>query len=181
MAKSLFHKDTPKDTPPTPLEKIESEISHLKKGTSVRHGNRRPSSAAPWLIVLALMGVGWLYVMDPVIHAWDKGEAARVYLYLHSYGTGPTIDNLIATQIIAPEEVQVLNGRPGSFENYFVSPGAATTKAEAIIKYMDSVKALQSGKYEQLDPVNKLRYYLFIRNDIFLPTQWSFLDPAISG
>jgi len=180
MAKSLFHKDSPEPPSPTPYDLIGKEIDHLKKkGTSVRHGTNVPNSAAPWVIFLAICVVVGLYIMDPVFHAWDKGDAVRVYLYLHSYGTGPTADKLVATGIFSPDEVDVLNRRTGVFQNYYVSPQAATHRAEAIIQYMNSVKLLQAGKYEQLDPVGKMRYELFVRWGIFVPTQWTFLDPTI--
>jgi hypothetical protein len=182
MAKSLFHKNSPEDSSPkpSPYDLIGHEIGHLKKGSSVRHGTNVPASMAPWVIALALCGVAWLYVMDPVIHAWDKGEAVRVYLYLHNYDPGETVDKLVASQIFSPDEVEVLNHRSGSFQDYFVSPEAANRKAEAITTYMAGVKLLHAGEYEKLDPVGKIRYTLFIHPWIFLPTRWSFLDPTVS-
>lgn len=183
MEKSLFHKNTPEEesSPRSPYDLIGHEIAHLKKGTSVRHGNKVPKSAAPWLIVLALCGLTGLYIMDPVIHAWDKGEAVKVYLYLHNYGSGPDAAKLIATQILAPDEVETLNHRNGSFQDYFASPEAANRQAEAITGYMTTVKLLHAGKYQQLDPVGRTRYLLFIRPGIFLPTQWNFLDPTVGS
>ncbi len=45
---------------------------------------------------------------------------------------------------------------------------------------MANVKLLHAGKYQTLDPVGRARYLLFIKTGIFLPTEWSFLDPTVS-
>jgi hypothetical protein len=176
---SLFRKNTPKGSSPTPYELIEPEIVHLKKGYSIRYGSRPPRKAPVWVLILAFCGLAWLYLMDPLLHAWYKGEAIRTYLYLHNYGGGPQADNLIATRIFSRDEVNVLNRRQGSFQDYYASPEAANRKAEAIINYMTAVHLLHAGKYQQLDPVGRMRYVLFIRTGIVLPTEWSFLDPSV--
>ena len=75
MEKSLFHKGVARGTIPTPYELIEPEIVHLKKGYSIRHGNKPQRKAPPWLVVIGFLGLAWLYLMDPFIHAWYKGEA----------------------------------------------------------------------------------------------------------
>jgi len=180
MEKSLFHKKTPEGSSPTPYELIEPEIVHLKKGYSIRHGPRAPKRAPPWLTLLAFCGLVWLYLMDPFLHAWYKGEAVRTYLYLHNYSTGPLADNLLATQIFSPDEVEVLNHRRGSFQDYYPTPAAAEREAGTIINYMTALRLLHEGKYQQLDPVGRMRYLLFIRTGIVLPTDWNFLDPSIS-
>jgi len=180
MEKSLFHKKTAAGPSPTPYELIEPEIVHLKKGYSIRYGHKAQRKAPPWLLILAFCGLAWLYLRDPVLHAWYKGEAARNYLYLHNYGTGPLADNLIATRILSPYEVDVLNHRHGSFQDYYASPEAANRQAETIIKYITDLQLLHAGKYQQLDPVGRMRYLLFIRTGVILPTDWSFLDPSIS-
>jgi hypothetical protein len=179
MDKSPFHKATPKGPSPTPYELIEPEIVHLKKGYSIRYGLRAKPKTPLWLLLLAFCGLGWLYLMDPVLHAWYKGEAVRTYLYLHNYGAGPLADNLIATRILSADEVDVLNHRQGSFRDYYVSPEAANLKATAIIDYMTALRLLHAGKYQQLDPVGRMRYLLFIRPGIVLPTDWSVLDPSV--
>lgn len=101
MEKSLFQKKSPEGLSPTPYELIEPEIVHLKKGYAVRYGPKAQKRTPPWLVILAFCGLVWLYLMDPVLHAWYKGEAIRTYLYLHNYGTGPLADNLIATHIFS--------------------------------------------------------------------------------
>jgi hypothetical protein len=179
MEKSLFHKATPKGPSSTPYELIEPEIVHLKKGYSIRHGPRAKPKMPPWLLILACCGLAWLYLMDPVLHAWYKGEAVRTYLYLHNYGTGPLADDLIATRIISTDEVEVLNHRHGSFQDYFASPETANRQAQAIIDYVTALHLLHDGKYQQLDPVGRMRYLLFIRPGLVLPTQWSVLDPSV--
>jgi hypothetical protein len=179
MEKSLFHKTTREGASPTPYELIEPEIVHLKKGYSIRYGPKAKKTAPPWLVILAFCGLAWLYLMDPFFHAWYKGEAIRTYLYLHNYGTGPVAANLIATHIFSPDEVTVLNHRQGSFQDYYASPEAANRQAEVIINYMTALQLLHAGKYEQLDPVGRMRYLLFIRTGIVLPTDWSFLDPSV--
>jgi hypothetical protein len=182
MEKSLFHKKTPEEKgPANPLDLIEKEIGHLKKGSSVRHGAKGKSRNPPWLIILAFCGLLWLYLMDPFYHAWYKGEAVRAYLYLHNYGAGPEAANLIASQILSAEEIDVLNHRTGSFQNYYKSPDAAVQKADAIIKYMTNVKLLHAGKYQPLDPVGRMRCLLFVRIGLVLPTDWTFLDPTVNG
>jgi hypothetical protein len=180
MAKSLFHKDNnPEDSAATPYELIEPEIVHLKKGYSIRHGTRSKPKKPLWLIVLAFGGLAWLYLMDPVLHAWYKGEAIRTYLYLHNYGAGPQADNLVATKILSRDEIETLNRRQGAFQGYYASPAAANQQAEVIINYMANVRLLHDGKYLQLDPVGRMRYAFFIYTGLFLPTDWDFLDPAV--
>jgi hypothetical protein len=179
MEKSLFHKKTAEGSPPTPYELIEPEIVHLKKGYSIRHGQAK-KKMSPWLVIVGACGLAWLYLMDPFLHAWYKGEAARTYLYLHNYGSEPLAESLVATQIFSTDEVNVLNHRHGSYQDYYPSPEAAKTEAETIIQYMTAVRLLHAGRYQQLDPVGRMRFALFIRTGILLPTDWDFLDPSIS-
>ncbi|HEV3273060.1 MAG TPA: hypothetical protein VGZ93_12845 [Candidatus Methylacidiphilales bacterium] len=179
MEKSIFHKKNRENQPPTPYELIEPEIVHLKKGYSIRYGARPKPKIPLWLFLLAFCGLGWLYLMDPILHAWYKGEAVRTYLYLHNYGGGSLANGLVASEILSPQEAAVLNRRQGSFQDYYASPEAADQQAGTIINYMTTVRLLHAGKYEQLDPVGRMRYLLFIRTGIVVPTQWSFLDPSV--
>jgi hypothetical protein len=178
MEKSLFQKDTPKGPAPTPYELIEPEIVHLKKGYSIRYGPHAQKRTPPWLVILALCGLLWLYIMDPVLHAWYKGEAIDAYLYLHNFGTGHVADDLLATQIFARPEIEALNRRQGSYQTYFASPDAASREAQGIIKYINDVRLLHEGKYQQLGPIGRMRYLFFIRTGLTPPTDWSFLDPS---
>lgn len=179
MGKSLFDKNSPQDRPPTPYERLEPEIAHLKKGSSVRHGPNAKKRFSPWLVLLLLGTLIWFYIMDPVIHAWYRGEAVRTYLYLHNYGAGPLADELAATGLFTSDEIHTLGNRQGAFQDYYASPQAANHQAEVIIGYMKTVHLLHQGVYDQLDPINRLRYNLFIRPGIPLPTSWSFLDPSV--
>jgi hypothetical protein len=174
---SLFRKERPEDHAASPNELIEPEIVHLKKGYSIRHGPQSRKTP-PWVTLLVLCGLIWLYIMDPVLHAWYKGEAVRAYLYLHNYGAGPEAENLAATGILSLEELATLNRRQGSFQDYFPTPDAANQKARTIIAYMNNVRLLHDGKYQQLNPVGRMRYLFFIRTGLFLPTDWSILDPS---
>lgn len=180
MEKSLFQKGGPRIAPPTPHELIEPEIVHLKKGYSIRHGKKMERRAPPWVVVLGFMGLAWLYLMDPIVHAWYKGEAMRTYLYLRSYGSTQQA-NRLATCIFSPEEVAVLNDRQGSFRDYYSTPQAAERQANDIIEYEQNVKLLHAGKYQKLDPVGRMRYLLFIRTNLVLPISWDFLDPSVGS
>ena len=178
MAKSLFQKDNTRGPAPSPRELIQPEIDHLKKGYSIRHAPGAKRKTSPWLVILALGALGWLYLMDPILHAWYKGEAIQTYLYLHDFGAGPQLVDLIATGILAPSEIEILNRRQGSFRNYYASPEAANREARAIIHYVTALRLLHAGKYEQLGPVCKLRYFLFIRTGLTPPMEWNMLDPS---
>jgi hypothetical protein len=177
---SLFDKGSPEGRrAPTPHELIEPEIVHLKKGYSIRHGEKKRSHTPSWLVVLGFCGLAWLYLMDPFIFAWYKGEAVRTYLYLHNYGTGPLAESLAVSGIFTPDEVITLNHRQGSYQDYYASPQEASSQAESIIAYLNNVHLLHTGKYQKLDPVGRMRYLLFIRTGIVVPTMWTFLNPSI--
>jgi len=179
MAKSLFQKNTSEDSQPTPYELIEPEIVHLKKGYSIRHGAKGRPKRPLWMVVLLSLALAWLYLMDPIMHAWYKGEAMRTYLYLHNYGAGPLVDELVASQILSSDEINTLNRENGSFQDYYATPDAANQQAEIIIKYMSDVRLLHAGNYEPLNSLGRMRYLLFIYPGLVLPTQWDFLDPSV--
>ena len=181
MEKSLFQKAAPRPNVPSPYELIEPEIVHLKKGYSIRYGPKAPKRAPPWVLVIGFLALAWFYLMDPIMHAWYRGEAVHTYLYLHNYGSGELASKLAATQILNADEINTLNHRQGSFQDYYSTPADAVKEANVIIKYMDDVKLLHSKNYQQLDPVGRLRYLLFIRTNLFLPTSWDFLDPGIGS
>jgi hypothetical protein len=181
MGDSLFQrKPAGKPTSTSPYDLIQHEITHLKKGTTARHGNKPRKKMSLWLVALGACGLAWLYLMDPIEHAWYKGEAVKTYVYLHNYGVGKEADQLAGSGILAPEEVAELDQRHGSFQDYYATPKAAAQAATTIVSYMASVKLLHSGRYEQLGPVGRMRYLLFIRTGLFLPTSWDFLDPSVN-
>jgi hypothetical protein len=181
MAHSLFQRKnhSHSDEPPTPQELIEREVRHLKKGTSVRYGNR-PQKRSLWLVVLGFAGLIYLYIMDPVLHAWYKSDAIHAYLYLHNYGSGNEVNQLAGCGILSPDELAQLNLRQGSFQDYFATPKSAADHALTIANYVAQVKELHAGRYEDLDPVGRMRYALFIRTGLYLPTAWDFLDPSVA-
>ncbi len=179
MAKSLFQKKIREDPSLDPYELIEPEIVHLQKGYSIRHGPKGAPKAPSWLLIILFCCLAWVYLMDPLLHAWYKGEAVRSYLYLRDFGSGNLVRDLAATGIFSPDEVETLNHRHGSFREYYGSPQAATQEATTIIDYMTNVRLLHEGKYQHLDPIGRLRYLLFIRTGLYLPTDWTFLDPGV--
>ena len=122
MGNSLFHKQSPEEKkPPTPYDLIEKEVEHLKKGSSVRHGGASKNRSVPWLVIIGFVGLAWLYLMDPFYHAWYKGEAVRAYLYLHQYGSEADVAALVGTHILSLEEIDVLNHKNGTFQDYYKS------------------------------------------------------------
>jgi hypothetical protein len=131
--------------------------------------------------VIGACGFAWLYLMDPIEHSWYKAEAIKAYLYLHNYGAGNEATELAGSGILDAEEVTLLNQQRGSYQDYYATPQAAAKEATVIVSYLTSVKLLHAGRYEQLDPVGRMRYLLFIRTGLVLPTAWAFLDPVVSG
>jgi hypothetical protein len=160
---------------------IEPEIVHLKKGYSIRHGKETKRRAPPWLMVVAFLGLAWLYLMDPIMHAWYKGEAMRTYLYLHSYGSNQLASQLVASRILSPEEASLLDQRLGAFQDYYSTPADAAETAIEIINYQAGVQTLHAGKYQKLDPVGRMRFLLFIKTNLLLPISWDWLDPSVGA
>jgi hypothetical protein len=181
MENSLFHKQALKEAPPTPYELIEPEIVHLKKGYSIRYGEKRAKRAPPWILIIGFLWLVWLYIMDPVIHAWYKGEAVRTYLYLHNYGAGPELKQLVASHILSADEISVLDSRHDAVQDYYATPQAAAAQATTITTYIKNVALLHAGKYQQLDPIGRMRFLLFIRTQLYLPQTWDFLDPSVGS
>ena len=94
MAKSLFQKNNTEGSAPTPRELIESEIVHLKKGSSVRYGNKSKPTTSHWLLILGICGLAWFYLMDPILHAWYKGEAIRALRIARRSGRAEALGDL---------------------------------------------------------------------------------------
>jgi len=181
MAESLFKRKAPERREPlSPYDLIEGEIVHLKKGYSVRYGSQPQRHTPMWVVVLGFCGLAYLYLFDPFAHAWYKGEAIKAYLYLHSYGAGKEASQLAASGIFSPDELTLLNQQHGSYQDYYATPQAAADEATTIVTYLTSVKLLHAGRYQELDPLGRMRYLLFIRTGLFLPTSWSILDPAVN-
>ncbi len=180
---SIFNKDPGRKTPLPAYakERIEGEIGHLKKRTSVRDAKQKKRTFAAWLLTLVVLGLLWLFFMDPVLRGLKRSEAIRDYLYLHNFGSDAKAQALAGSGYFAPTEIEVLNRRQGSFQDYYASPGAADREADALIAYVKGVDALHRSDYPRLDLVNKVRYQLFVRFGLMPPTDWAPFDPAING
>ena len=183
MSTSLFQRRQVETAtqPPTPHELIHKEVAHLKKGKSSRYGDKPVRRASTWALVSVICAVIWLYVMDPVLHAWYKGDAIRTYVYLHYFGTNEQAAELASTGILRPDEIVELDRNLETYKEDFASLRDAEISAKKIIQYMNSVKKLHAGKYEKLDFIGTVRYDLFIRNGIETPTEWNSLDPVVNG
>jgi hypothetical protein len=181
---SLFNKDSENKAPLDPYarERIEREIRHLHEKKSVRHGGKdTPGYRGARFIGLVLLVLLVLFFLDPVLHGYYREEAIRVYSYLHHYGSEQKASELLDTGIFTPNEIELLNQRQGSFQNYYSSPLEGAVAADTIIQYVKGVEELQRGDYAKLSRLNKLRYLLFFHFGLTTPTDLSFLDPTISG
>ena len=181
MAESLFHRKAeakPASTR-TPHELIQKEVAHLRKRATARHGDkprRKFAIAATLTVVCLLLG---LFFMDPILHAWYRYDAIHAYTYLHYFGGGKEANELATSGILRPDEVHQLNLSPETYKDDFATPRAAAQNARAIIDYMASVRALHSGRYEDLHWLGRLRYDIFVRIGLMPPASWDFLDPDI--
>lgn len=158
---------------------IDKEIDHLKKRQGVRNAQEAKRGWAKMLVTAAVLGVVWLYFMDVFLFSWNRGDAIRVYLYLHNYGDDQKASALANSGLLTPYEVATLNKRQGSFQDYYNGTGPAEKKAGELIAYMDQVRALHERHYDSLSPVNKIRYGLFMETGLIPPTHWSGLNSSI--
>jgi hypothetical protein len=180
---SLFSKDPTARAvlPPYSLERIEREIAHLRQSSSVRHKAGEKYTMARWASSIAVCALLMLYFMDPFLYAYHKGDAIRTYLYLHNHGSEDKAQVLLSTKIFSTSEIEVLNHRQGSFQDYYSTPTEAGKSADSIVDYMNGLYYLRMGQYDQLDPIGKLRYLLFFRTGLTPPTDWSGLTPSVLG
>jgi len=179
---SLFSKD-PTARPPLPpyaIERIQKEIEHLRKRQSTRDAAGKNLAFARLAASCALCALVWLYFMDPFLYAFHKGDAIRTYLYLHNHGSEAKAQALAATRIFSNTEIDYMNHQQGSYQDYFASPQQAEQKADSIVNYMNGLNQLHTGQYDQLDPVGKLRYLLFVRTGLLPPSDWSTLNPSVA-
>ena len=167
---------------PYAIERIENEIAHLRKRESARHGpGHARTRRLAWFFILLGGALLWLFFMDPVLHAVRRSQAIRDYLYLHHYGSENRANELMASKIFSPNEIVMLNRRPGDFRGYYASPVEANRTEKVIVDYLQGVENLHRGKSDDLDVVGQIRFAMFIRLGINPPTQWNFLDPAITN
>jgi hypothetical protein len=182
MGQSLFQRKPVElgTGPLSPIQLIEREIDHLKHRASVRDGKRPTRHRSSWFLTLVLGALVLLYILDPLEHAWYRGEAIRAYLYLHSYGAGRDADLLATCGILRPEEISALDTMHGSYQDSYASPQAAATTAQTIVSYMTQARELHAGHYNRLDWLQRVRYVLFIRTGLIPPQAWDFLDPGLT-
>jgi hypothetical protein len=167
-------------TDPFDRELIAQEIAHLQKARGVRHAQEQSRGLSRTIMFGALLLLVWLYFMDPVLFAYNRGDAIHAYLYLHNYGSDTKATALAASGYFSPSEKQALDRRIGSFQDYFVGTQAAEKKADALMAYTAGVRALHGDKYEALSPVNKFRYVLFIKTGLTPPVSWEILNPSVT-
>jgi hypothetical protein len=161
-------------------ELIEKEIDHLKNRKSVRYAQEHQRGWSKMIILAAVLGLLWLYFMDVFLFSYNRGDAIRVYLYLHNYGDDQKATAVANSGILTPSEVTQLNRRQGSFQDYFDGTGSAQKKAAEIIAYMDQVRALHQRHYDSLSVVNKVRCVLFMETGLIPPTHWDALNSSIN-
>jgi len=175
---SIFRR-VPAPRPKTAEELIAPEVGHLKKkGVTARDGKYK-SRVTSWIFTIAICALLALYFMDPFLYALHKTEAIRAYLYLHSSGAEASAQELAASGIFTDNEIAALNKRDGSFVDYFSSTTDAELSADAVVRYMSSMRSVRVGPYETLDPIGKLRYLLFTRSGLEPPITWTGLSPEI--
>jgi hypothetical protein len=183
MASSIFGKD-PSDKPTASAyarERIEKEIEHLKKPKSTRYGPNERMTLGIFVSGVIAAAIAALYLMDPLLYAWHKGDAVQAYLYLHNYDSDLKAQALVTSGILTPDEATLLNHRQGSFQDYYSSPEQAEKTADSLIAFMNDMSKLRSGPYQDLDTLGKIRYNLFCRWGLIPPSQFSFLNPAIKS
>ena len=181
MASSIFGKD-PSQQPVPPAfarARIEREIAHLKKPQSTRHGPNEHDIQGIFSFCVILFAIIGLYFMDPFFYSWYKGDAIQAYLYLHNCDSDQKAQALIATGILTQEDVEILNRRHGSFQDYYSSPQEAEKTADSIISFMNGLSKQRTGPYDDLDLLGKIRYNLFCRWGLNPPSEWTSLNPAV--
>ncbi|MCE0499131.1 MAG: hypothetical protein LV481_14415 [Methylacidiphilales bacterium] len=181
MASSIFDKDPSKQPVPSAYarERIEKEIAHLQKARSTRHRTDERHTLGFIVVCVILLAIAGLYFMDPIIYSWDKGDAMQAYLYLHNCGSDQKARALVATGILTQAEVEILNRRHGSFQDYYASPQAAQKTADSIINFMNGLSTQRDGPYDSLDILGKIRFNLFCRWGLIPPTEWPSLNPVV--
>ena len=181
---SLFSRN-PEEKKPAPAhspfapERLEKETAHLRNRRSVRHLDATRHRGWPWLLVLLVLGLLWLFCMDPVLYSFQRDDAIRDYLYLHNCGSDAKARELAASGVLTPNEVERLDRRIGSFQDYYANSAAADQKADEIIRYMKGLSDLRAGRYESLGTVGKIRYQLFVRFGLIPPVKWNIFTPEV--
>lgn len=166
---------------PYARERIEREIDHLKKPKPVRDAREQSRRLGIWVTVLVVLTLLGLFFMDPVVYSWKRGDATHAYLYLHNFGKEDKAQAIAATGIFTASEIDVLNHRQGTFQDYFPTPAAAAASADSVVAYMKGVADLHAQRYDRLDILGKIRYQLFVRWGLEPPIKWDMLDSSVNG
>jgi hypothetical protein len=180
---SIFSREPNEKKPLDPFahERIEKEIDHLKKRKPVRDARAQSRRLGVWVTVLGILGLLGLFFMDPVVHSWERGDAIHAYLYLHNFGKEEKAQAIAASGIFTTSELDILNHRQGSFQDYFATPAAAAATADTVAAYMKGVANLHAQRYDRLDLLGKIRYQLFVRWGLDPPTDWDVINPSVNG
>ena len=163
----------------TVYDQIGPEIQHLQRGNSVRDGSMSGSKAGAWAASIALFLLLTLFFMDPFLFAMHKSSAIRAYIYLHNYGSAASTEALVSSGIFSHADVNEMNDKRGSYQDYFASAMDAEKTAASAVSFMSGMHDLRYAQPETLDPIGKLRYMLFVRIGLYPPTIWSGLNPSV--
>jgi hypothetical protein len=174
-----MNSNSPSKPSPFARELIEKEIEHLKKRRGTRHAGEHRRTWSKCLFTGVVLGLFWLWGMDAVLFSYNRGDAISVYLYLHNYGNDAKAAAVASSGLLTRAEVKHLDARQGSFQDYFKGTADAEAKGEELIGFMQQVNDLHQGRYERLSPLNKLRYFLFIKTGLIPPIRWDVINSSI--
>ncbi len=177
---SIFSRepDDKKPLDPYSRERIEKEIEHLKKKRGTRDAGEQNRKLGIWVTVLAILALLVLFFMDPVVYSWERGNAINAYLYLHNFGREEKAQALANCGILSRSDVDTLNHRQGSFQDFFPTPKAAADTADGIVRYMKGAEDLRERHYDKLDVLGKIRYQLFVRWGLVPPSSFDMINPS---
>jgi len=161
------------------FEQIGPEIQHLEKGGSTVRVGKAHSKAGARAATIGICALLGLFFMDPFLYEMHKSTAIRAYVYLHSQGSDTSLQPLITSGIFSKDEIARLNKQRGLYQSDFSSTIDAETHAAGVVSFVNEMQALHRGDYEQLDPIGKLRYLIFVRIGLEPPTTWSGLNPSV--
>jgi hypothetical protein len=160
-------------------ELIEKEIAHLLKRKGTRHAAVTSRTWSKMIVTAVVLGLITLWGLDTVLFSYNRGDAIRVYLYLHNYGNDAKADAVAQAGYFTPSEIHYLDARQGQFQDYFPSRIVAEAKGAELVAYGREVRNLHQGHEDMLSPLDKVRYFLFVKTGLIPPTRWDVLNPSI--